>query len=521
METLEKGTVLRGQHEYIIEKMLNKGGFGIIYKAEAEYMDHHISQTGTYAIKEFFPEGLCHREGNTVVANKGMQSSFDESYKEFKAEADCLYGLHHKGIVPVNEVIEANGTLYYVMKYLHGQSLEEYINEKGGKLDEATALDIIRKVGDALTYLHQGSILHLDVNPSNIMMVNGRPVLIDFGSFRKYESDGSLSSKRKATCVSDGYSPSEQYESGGLATFSPSADVYSLGATLLHLLTGHPPVEATEMSNKWIYLHLPDGINEHVSTALCNAMAKQPSDRTGSVSEFIAALSGQAIGGTPPKKKGTRKLTDLERERRKKRQRMAAAAIATCVAIGALLFFQPKNEPTTPEPEGTAAVSSPTEEEAQQPTDQNDGNTTQTDGSTTQTSGNTTQTGGNTTQTGGNTTQTGGNTTQTGGNTTQTGGSTTSPTPAPTPTPPVESTPTSGTLDLDYAVWTGGISNGKPDGKGTMRFKSNHKIDSRDLNNNVASPGDEVTGRYSNGHLVYGTWTKSSTGESTKLMIGQ
>ena len=95
-----------------------------------------------------------------------------------------------------------------------------------------------------------------------------------------------------------------------------------------------------------------------------------------------------------------------------------------------------------------------------------------------------------------------------------------------TPPPPNNQTTkqptplTTGTLDLGYAVWNGDIKNGKPHGKGTMTFKSSHLIDSKDINQNTAGPGDIITGKYNHGNLIYGTWTKTN-GETTKLMIGQ
>ena len=86
------------------------------------------------------------------------------------------------------------------------------------------------------------------------------------------------------------------------------------------------------------------------------------------------------------------------------------------------------------------------------------------------------------------------------------------------PRKPVE--PSSGTLDLGYAKWEGEIANGQPDGNGTMTFKTSHLIDSRDIDQNTASAGDKISGKYSKGHLVYGTWTKTN-GETKKILIGQ
>lgn len=511
-KTLESGFILKGNHDYTILKTINRGGFGVTYLAEAEFMDHHISQMGTYAIKEFFPEGMCHRNDDQSVAPlDSRKSSFKESYDEFKAEADCLYGLHHEGIVPVNEVIEVNGTLYYVMKFLRGKTLEEYVSGKGGQLDEDEAIGIVAKVADAIRYLHEQSILHLDVKPDNIMMTSAGPVLIDFGSFRRYKTNGKLDTKKSARCVSDGFSPQEQYK--GIDTFTPQADVYALGATLYYMLSGETPVEAGQMSKKWVYVNVPKGVSEQTTEVLANALAKAVDDRTESVSKMVTALHGKPVGTERKKKKGTRLLEDEEKEKKAKMMKMVGAAVAV-VAACLLLFFLLRPSADKPSAGGNDTVATADSVKADSTT------TVQTETavvSPTATEGNT----------------------QTQETVTQTAAPATPPqttpavatqtpaqAPASTPVPAAETAPakpvaaTSGTLDLGYAVWNGGIANGKPDGKGTMTFKSSHLIDSRDIGQNTASAGDQIEGKYSNGHLVYGTWTKTS-GETKKLMIGQ
>ena len=514
-KTLESGFILKGNHDYTILKTLNRGGFGITYLAEAEFMDHHISQMGTYAIKEFFPEGMCHRNDDQSVAPLDTKkSSFKESYDEFKAEADCLYGLHHEGIVPVNEVVETNGTVYYVMKFLRGKTLEDYVTQKGGRLDEDEAISIVAKVADAIRYLHEQSILHLDVKPDNIMMTSAGPVLIDFGSFRRYKANGKLDTKKSARCVSDGFSPLEQYK--GIDTFTPQADVYALGATLYYMLSGETPVEAEQMSKKWVYVNVPKGVSEQTTEVLASALAKAVDDRTESVSKMVTALHGKPIGSERKKKKGTRLLEDEEKEKKAKMMKMAGAAIAAVVAACLLLFFMLRPSADKPSARGndtvagadsvktdtTATVLAETPVVGPTATEAN----TQTQETAAQTSAPAPTTAPQTTP----------------AVATQTPAQQPAPTPVPAaePAPVKPVTATSGTLDLGYAVWNGGIANGKPDGKGTMTFKSSHLIDSRDIDHNTASAGDQIEGKYSNGHLVYGTWTKTS-GETKKILIGQ
>ena len=512
-KTLESGFILKGNHDYTILKTLNRGGFGITYLAEAEFMDHHISQVGTYAIKEFFPEDLCHRNDDQSVEPIGAKkSSFKESYDEFKAEADCLHGLHHEGIVPVNEVIETNGTVYYVMKFLRGKTLEEYVTEKGGQIDEDEAIGIIDKVAEAIGYLHEQSILHLDVKPDNIMMTGEQPVLIDFGSFRKYKPNGKLDTKKTARCVTDGFSPKEQYD--GIDTFTPQADVYSLGATLFYMLTGNTPVEAEEMSKKWVYLNVPRGVSEQTTEVLANAMAKSADDRIESVSKMVTALHGKPVG-TERKKVKTRLLKEDDEEKKGK-MKMLAIAVAAVAACLLLFFFLLKPSSDKPSTDGNEIVAGADSVQA----DSTATAQPETAPTTPTATAGTPQTQGTTVQAADPSSTAAVQTSPAVSPQTPPQQPAATPVQAPEPVPAKPAVASSGTLDLGYAVWNGGIADGKPDGKGTMAFKSSHLIDSRDIDHNTASSGDQITGVYSKGHLVYGTWTKTN-GETKKIMIGQ
>ena len=481
-KTLESGFILKGNHDYTILKTLNRGGFGITYLAEAE------------SIKEFFPEDLCHRNDDQSVEPIGAKkSSFKESYDEFKAEADCLHGLHHEGIVPVNEVIETNGTVYYVMKFLRGKTLEEYVTEKGGQIDEDEAIGIIDKVAEAIGYLHEQSILHLDVKPDNIMMTGEQPVLIDFGSFRKYKPNGKLDTKKTARCVTDGFSPKEQYD--GIDTFTPQADVYSLGATLFYMLTGNTPVEAEEMSKKWVYLNVPRGVSEQTTEVLANAMAKSADDRIESVSKMVI------------------KEDDEEKKGKMKMLAIAVAAVAACLL---LFFFLLKPSSDKPSTDGNEIVAGADSVQA----DSTATAQPETAPTTPTATAGTPQTQGTTVQAADPSSTAAVQTSPAVSPQTPPQQPAATPVQAPEPVPAKPAVASSGTLDLGYAVWNGGIADGKPDGKGTMAFKSSHLIDSRDIDHNTASSGDQITGVYSKGHLVYGTWTKTN-GETKKIMIGQ
>ena len=163
---LKPGAVLQGG-KYRIEKILGQGGFGITYLAV------QISLNRKVAIKEFFMKEHCNRNTTTSGVSIGSEGSADtvKRYREkFIKEAQLIAGVEHKNIVRIIDTFEENNTAYYVMNYHANGSLNNYI-ENNGSLPEHKALFFIRQLCEALKYIHANNILHLDVKPSNIMML--------------------------------------------------------------------------------------------------------------------------------------------------------------------------------------------------------------------------------------------------------------------------------------------------------------------------------------------------------------
>lgn len=252
INSLRPGTILKGEQSYRIESVLGAGGFGITYLAQTSVMFGNIPVNVRVAVKEHFVGDYCERQhdGATVVCvgTQKVRDMVERSLKDFLSEARRLSAVSakHPNIVKVNEIIEANGTAYYVMEYLSGKSLWDYIRERGPLTEEETR-GLMLPIVDASAYLHASSITHLDIKPQNIMLTDGnvtlKPVLIDFGLSKHYTPDGSPTSTVNTLACSDGYSPIEQYS--GITTFSPTADVYALGATILTCLTGRIPTVST------------------------------------------------------------------------------------------------------------------------------------------------------------------------------------------------------------------------------------------------------------------------------------
>ncbi|MDE6464615.1 MAG: protein kinase [Muribaculaceae bacterium] len=308
-KALRPGTVLQGKRTYRIERMLGAGGFGITYLASCDVVVDGLRMEGLVAIKEHFMSDHCNRGGDaTSVVCPGTDASqalVACSLKDFVAEAGRLkeYGSNHSSIVKVNEIFEANGTAYYVMEYLKGQSLSDYIRAKGA-LGEDEIRALVYPVVDAAAYLHGKRVTHLDIKPGNIMLAakpdgTVRPVLIDFGLSKHYNADGSATSTVNTMACSDGFAPLEQYK--GIRTFSPAADVYALGATLYTAATGHNPATAGEFpfgEPAATIAALP--LSERLRTAMTRAMADRAAERYPDAGALLAALGGSASVGTIP-----------------------------------------------------------------------------------------------------------------------------------------------------------------------------------------------------------------------------
>ena len=222
-------------HSYVIEKVLGSGAFGITYLAE-----HRMLKTW-HVIKEYLPDCGARELNRSTVSPKsaGDKDLFDWGLKNFYEEARLLHKLSHPHIVKVTDLFEANSTAYFVMPYLQGITLHEWMkkqpNPSQGKL-EAIFVPLI----EGLKYIHGKGLLHRDIKPENIYILdNSHPILIDFGSARI-----AIGQKSKALTqvLTPGFAPWEQYRTKG--TFTPSLDLYSLAACMYMAITGEMPEEA-------------------------------------------------------------------------------------------------------------------------------------------------------------------------------------------------------------------------------------------------------------------------------------
>ena len=280
---LPPGTYLHGD-TYRIVRFIAAGGFGCTYEAE------HVLLRKRIAIKEFFMQDYCNRDADTnwvTVGTQSMHELVDKYRQRFLDEARALSGLHHEGIVSVSDVFEENGTAYYVMDYVEGQSLAKCC--KGNPLPEKAAIYYIRQVCEALMEVHDQGRLHLDIKPDNIMVKSdGRTLLIDFGTSKQFDIAGG-GNTATTPVFTPGYAPLEQ-TLGDAKQYLPATDIYALGATLYALLTGRAPLQPAARLNQGEGLTFPDGISAATRHAVEKALEIRMNDRPQSVREFIALL---------------------------------------------------------------------------------------------------------------------------------------------------------------------------------------------------------------------------------------
>ncbi len=286
---------------YRIESVLGQGSFGITYKAKAftvikgKFGEELVETNTPKAIKEFFMKEVNEREESgsiTRMSEGGLSYNYAQ---KFKKEAENLASMNHPNIVKVIDFISANNTYYYVMDFIEGENLNDYL--KNNKMSEKEATDTIMEVAKALKYMHEKKhMLHLDLKPGNIMRreSDGHIFLIDFGLSKHYSEDGIPETSTNVGLGTAGYAPIEQANSKNGNKFRETLDVYALGATFFKLLTGHTPPSADELVSdgnivKDELSHF--GINETLTLVIVNAMNPSFKERTQNVEGFIASLN--------------------------------------------------------------------------------------------------------------------------------------------------------------------------------------------------------------------------------------
>ncbi|MFN0056132.1 MAG: protein kinase domain-containing protein [Planctomycetales bacterium] len=262
-----------GDYELLGE--IARGGMGVVYKAR------QVKANRIVALKMILKGDLA--------ANDDVQ--------RFYVEARAAANLHHPNIVPVFDVGEQDGQHYFAMGYIEGQSLADRV--KQGPLPPREAVRVIKAVSEAIVYAHHHGTVHRDLKPSNVLIdAAGQPIITDFGLAKNRKDDSGLTATGQVLGTPS-FMPPEQAQ-GEIAKVGPLADVYSLGATLYHLLTGRPPfLAASLVDTLYQVLHQDPAsprqinakIDEDLETICLKCLQKEQTKRYASADALVADLA--------------------------------------------------------------------------------------------------------------------------------------------------------------------------------------------------------------------------------------
>jgi ABC-type sugar transport system substrate-binding protein/tRNA A-37 threonylcarbamoyl transferase component Bud32 len=295
--TLTTGEILQGR--YRIVSLLGQGGMGAVYRAWDTRLNLPV------ALKEMTPQpGL---DPHTLAQLR----------QQFQQEAQILARLNHPHLVRVGDFFEERGNAYLVMDFVEGEGLAELI-EREGALPEDRVLVWAKQLLDALGYCHAQGVIHRDVKPQNVIIrPDGRAVLVDFGLVKLWDPHDPRTRTAMRGVGTPEYAPPEQYDAE-IGHTDARSDIYSLGATLYHALTGQAPPTATQRIASRSAFKPPRSLNKRISPAVeevvLRAMGLAVEDRFPTAQEMAAALGGEApvLGRpTPPKRQRTKVLPGM------------------------------------------------------------------------------------------------------------------------------------------------------------------------------------------------------------------
>jgi serine/threonine protein kinase len=227
--------------DYVIDRRIGGGGFSLVYLA-------FDMEGQPVAIKEYLPGGIVRRGelGTVVPISSEKEASFRYGMKCFFDEGRALAGIRHPNVVKVVNFFRANDTVYMVMKYEQGKTLQRHITGLEEPMRETFLRSVFIQLLNGLREIHAHKILHLDIKPSNIYIrADGSPVLIDFGAARQALSEDMLTTSPMYT---PGFAAPEQYSQRD--RLGPWTDIYSVGATMYACIAKVAPPPANERVEK-------------------------------------------------------------------------------------------------------------------------------------------------------------------------------------------------------------------------------------------------------------------------------
>ncbi|MGD8244250.1 MAG: serine/threonine-protein kinase [Anaerolineae bacterium] len=258
--------------------VVGQGGMGAVYRADDLRLEGRIC-----AVKEVRPDP------------DATPDALAQSRDQFHREATTLARLDHPNLPKVSDTFDEGDREYLVMDFVEGEDLRQMMEEerrKGAFLKEHQVIQWTHQLCDALAYLHSRNppVLHRDIKPSNIKLTpTGLIKLVDFGLVKLLATDQARTVTVLQGRGTAAYTPLEQY-GGDTGHTDARSDIYSLGATIYHLLTNQPPADAKQRFLNPDTLQPPSELNPHISPsterAIHAAIAMHPSDRPQTITEF-------------------------------------------------------------------------------------------------------------------------------------------------------------------------------------------------------------------------------------------
>ncbi len=266
-----------GPRRYKITGIIKRGGQGAVYRAiEVDAAGQPIGQR-LFAVKEMLDRFVDPKERAEAITR-------------FNSEAELLQHLQHPRIPRVYSHFKDDGRNYLVMDFIRGEDMEQVLQREHA-LPEQSVLDLAEQLCDVLDYLHRKQFIYRDMKPSNIMIdyENGGIKLVDFGIAKLFKP-----AERGTQIGTPGYAPPEQYQ--GIAT--PESDIYALGATLHHMLTGRDPRDEKPFSFPPVRELKPE-VSQRTADAIARALQWKADDRYRSVQAFWRDLRPQPAPEPP------------------------------------------------------------------------------------------------------------------------------------------------------------------------------------------------------------------------------
>lgn len=284
-QSVSPGTMLGNRYKVL--ELIAQGGMGAVYKCSDTRLAGRLC-----AVKE------------TRIDPTLSPAQLKQMQEQFKREATTLATLDHPNLPKVSDYFSSGGRHYLVMDYVAGQDLLSLLKSRPAGQPGMPVEQVLAwadQLCAALHYLHTQNppILHRDIKPANIKLADsGLVKLVDFGLVKWMAPDDNSTITVIQGLGTLAYTPLEQY-GGDTGHTDPRTDIYALGATLYHLLTGQPPASAKERflrPDSFVQPQrlVPD-LPRHVAEAILRAMAMHPHDRPTSVAEFQALLHGEDI----------------------------------------------------------------------------------------------------------------------------------------------------------------------------------------------------------------------------------